>query len=205
MDWPHIFLERWWESEVSSRDLTGLWFPRKNSGIIIIILVIMLIICIGSELGFFAELYKLVNYIKTILNFIKKNELTWHQGPCLKSETWGQKFRVLKVERNGKTEVVDEIFLRYTTLNVWFALGSKVYLKFIVYQFSKFLHLLFKPYEIACCKSSVVGFPFQLDELKVCSFGMIQIRIGGVIWDHSDHGTSNEPMNPLLGWTHWVL
>ena len=36
----------------------------------------MLIICIGSELGFFAELYKLVNYIKTILNFIKKNELT---------------------------------------------------------------------------------------------------------------------------------
>ena len=37
----------------------------------------MLIICIGSELGFFfAELYKAVNYIKTILNFIKKNKLT---------------------------------------------------------------------------------------------------------------------------------
>lgn len=55
-------------------------------------------------------------------------------------------------------------------------LGSNMCLIFIVYQFSKFLDLLFKPYEIACCKSSVVGFPFQLDELKACSFGMIQIR-----------------------------
>ena len=55
-------------------------------------------------------------------------------------------------------------------------LGSNMCLKFIVYQFSKFLDLLFKPQEIACCKSSVVGFPSQLDELKACSFGMIQIR-----------------------------
>ena len=55
-------------------------------------------------------------------------------------------------------------------------LGSNMCLKFIVYLFSKFPDLLFKPYEIGCCKSSVVGFPFQLDELKACSFGMIQIR-----------------------------
>ena len=43
---------------------------------IIIIIVIMLIICMGSELGLFAELYKSVSYIKTILNFIKENKLT---------------------------------------------------------------------------------------------------------------------------------
>ena len=45
-------------------------------GMIIIIIVIMLIICMGSELGFFAELYKSVSYIKTILNVITENNLT---------------------------------------------------------------------------------------------------------------------------------
>ena len=55
---------------------------------------------------FFAELYKAVNYIKTILNFIKKNtgKLTWHQELCLKSETGGEKFQVWKMERKAQMQ-----------------------------------------------------------------------------------------------------